>query len=254
LTGAAIKTTTLPVGPTVMPVFGRTIGTHTAIVGENLVRFISSTLLIPITIAALAGCSSGTAATPSAGSALANQTATASAQNLGRIFDPSNVKPGSSVEVALQTYNGDYVTAVNGGTKEKQTNCGSGQVALHENARSIGLWERFKEIPEGNNTYAFQTSNGEDYITAVNGGGMGAPNRGRNISLLHTNATSVGPWEKFFIVSLTYPYVAIETPDQKHYVTAVNGGGCGVYNKNDVPFHTDATTVGSWEKFTLIPE
>ncbi len=192
----------------------------------------------------LAGCSGSTAATPKA----AGPDATA--------LGTSKIHPlESGTKVALEISGGYYVTAVDGGGGPKQPNCGKFQLDLHENAKSIGSWETFTLVPEGGNSYAFEIGKGPYYITAVGGGGFGAPNGDRHYSRLHTNAKTVGAWEKFTIV---YPNpsqpneVAIQTPDGIHYVTAADGGGCG--GNNDVPFHTNAQQVGPWETFTLVPE
>ncbi|MGB8907327.1 MAG: hypothetical protein WCC84_01125, partial [Candidatus Cybelea sp.] len=180
-------------------------------------RLLTSTLFVSTAIAVLAGRSAGTAATPSAKTAFAKQTVLALTQSHTKNLDLSAPKPGSSVEVALQLNNADsgqgsyHVTAVNGGSNRPQTNCGHGQVALHENAKSIGPRETFNLISVGPNTYAFKTLSGY-YVTAVNGGDIGRPNQGRNVSLLHTNAISIGSWEEFYIVTVgSNPlHVAIE--------------------------------------------
>jgi len=86
------------------------------------------------------------------------------------------------------------------------------------------------------------------YLTAVNGGGMTDP---ADKIPLHTNATQVGPWEKFKFIPLSGDIFAIRTYNG-HYVTAVNGGGMGeAANPNRLPMHTDATHLDPWEVFTL---
>src|SRR5262245_19021249 len=59
-------------------------------------------------------------------------------------------------------------------------------------------WSRFKLIRQSDGFYAFQTSNGINYVTAVNGGGvvMGP----KTPVVLQTNRTQVQAWEKFRIV------------------------------------------------------
>jgi hypothetical protein len=157
--------------------------------------------------------------------------------------------PGTAAaqEVAsLQTTNGNYLTAVNGGLYGSQANCGPSMFALHTNATSAGTWETFGVMWLGNNQFALMTSDGQNYVTAVNGGGMGSITDGQAI---HTNATTVGPDEMFTLTfSNNYSNVVLQTADG-HYVTAVGGGGCG--GVNSVPIHTNATSIGSWETFTL---
>ena len=52
-------------------------------------------------------------------------------------------------------------------------------------------------------------------------------------------------WEKFSLVSLGYGVYAIQTINGR-YVTAVGGGG-----RTTDTIHTDATSIGSWEKFRV---
>src|SRR5271155_3153774 len=81
---------------------------------------------------------------------------------------------------AINTSNGHYVTAVNGGGIE---GCSSGwpPVVLNSNATTIGRNETFTFIwvqPERNfqaGSFALQTASG-NFITAVNGGGLGGSN------------------------------------------------------------------------------
>ena len=152
--------------------------------------------------------------------------------------------------VAIQTINGTFVTAVNGGGPPPEPNCRPGVVALHEDATQIGPWERFTMVHvAGTPRWALQTSGGQ-FVSAVNGGGIGGPNGAAPFSQLHTDATTIGQWEVFHIVSLGGNVVALRTPDRHHFVTAANGGGCG--GRNSVPFHTDAVQIGPWEQFRFI--
>ena len=126
-----------------------------------------------------------------------------------------------------------------------QANFGPNVFALHTNTTSAGTWETFGVTWLGNNQFALMTSDGQNYVAAVNGGGMGSITDGQAI---HTNATTVGPDELFTLTfSNNYSSVVLQTADG-HYVTAVGGGGCG--GVDSVPIHTDATSIGS-ETFTL---
>ncbi|HXM34671.1 MAG TPA: hypothetical protein VN920_05760, partial [Pyrinomonadaceae bacterium] len=92
-------------------------------------------------------------------------------------------------KVAIRTYAGNYVTAVNGGGMGEAAN----NLPIHTDAKAIGGWEQFKItfLPNGHCT--IQTHNG-NYLTAVNGGGIG----GRaNTHPVHTDQTTIGPFEKF---------------------------------------------------------
>ena len=130
-----------------------------------------------------------------------------------------------------------YLTAFNGGGRTTNS--------IHTDRKvtdGISSWEKFNidQVAPGN--FSFQTSDGTHYVSAVNGGGVA------NAEAIHTDATSVGPWETFNLVFQpadgTY---AIQTPDGVHYVTAVHGGG-----RSAEAIHTDKTSVGPWEKFWLI--
>jgi hypothetical protein len=107
------------------------------------------------------------------------------------------------------------------------------------------------EPPAGVVVAAIQTATG-NYLTAVNGGGLGGSTRGPAAVALHTDATAAGPWETYTIVWLnsTYTQFALQTSDG-HYVTAVNGGGMGGPNDSSAPIHTDTKTIGNWETLTL---
>jgi hypothetical protein len=96
----------------------------------------------------------------------------------------------------------------------------------------------------------FQTANG-NYLTAANGGGLGSSS-----VPLRTDASTAGANETFWLIflggSIGQGSYAIVTPDMQHFVTAVGGGGRGGgINNNTAPIHTDATAVGSWERWTV---
>jgi hypothetical protein len=145
--------------------------------------------------------------------------------------------------VTIQTSNGYVLTAVNGGGVSP-----SESVALHTNATSIGAWEEFTCVALGPNRLAFQTMTG-NYVTAVNGGGLGDPNA--ITTPIHANATNASTWETFKIQWLAGGKCALQTSNG-NYVTAVDGGGWGATDAADAyPIHTNATTIGAWETFTI---
>jgi hypothetical protein len=92
------------------------------------------------------------------------------------------------------------------------------------------------------------------YVTAVNGGGpqFGGPNSGPQAVSFHTNATTVGAWERFTLVRVPGGNNAymVQTANGQ-LVTFMNGGGVGGPNDATAPIHTDAYTVSSNEKFTV---
>jgi hypothetical protein len=145
-------------------------------------------------------------------------------------------------EFAIQTvhpgiYNGFYLTAVDGGGRTEN--------AIHTDARWIRSWELFRlSFDPSTGHYGIQTAT-NNFVTAVSGGG-------RTTDVIHTDATQLQSWEKFRFEdappTVTYPdfhYTAIRTFNG-HYVTAVGGGG-----KAENAIHTDATNIGTWERFWI---
>jgi len=163
---------------------------------------------------------------------------------------------------SILTSNGtNMLTAVNGGGLGGPDS-GPGVVALHTDATSAAAWETFRLILQPGSPpigpgmrFALQTSSGVNYLTAVNGGGVGGPNDAT--CPIHTDATSAGAWEIFTLLvddSVNPPTVQIMPFTALpltggHYLTAVNGGGVG--GPNTQPVHTDATSVGAWEQFSF---
>jgi hypothetical protein len=212
------------------------------------------TLAIAFATGLITACSSNPS-TPSAGAGLASITSPSSPTASTKVV----LKPGTVLKVALQTYDGEYVTALGGGSNRPQANCGPGQVALHENATQAKVEESFNLISMGTNEYAFQiTYNAPvyEYITAVNGGGIGSSGKGRNNSLLTTNVTTIGKDQIFYVGPSPYDSseVAIQTPDRQHYITAIAPCPTGTKTSNTVPFHTNATKAAQWETFTFVSE
>jgi len=145
-----------------------------------------------------------------------------------------SVSAQTTRKCAIQTVNGNYLTAVNGGGI-------FGNGALHTDATKIDAWEQFKLIPLSNGKYAIQTIKG-NYLTAVNGGGV------FGLAAIHTDATKIDGWEVFTLQNLGGNIYAIQTMNG-NYLTALNGGGIG---GGEVTIHTDATKIDAWEKFRLI--
>jgi hypothetical protein len=163
----------------------------------------------------------------------------------------------------ILTPNGqNMLTAVNCGGLGGPDN-GQGVVALHTDATSAKTWETFKVILQAGSPpigpgmkFALQTSDGTNYVTAVNGGGIGGPNDAT--CPIHTDATSPGIEENFTLSindSVNPPTVTISMPVPllpslpSHYLTAVNGGGVGGLNTQ--PVHSDAASIGPWQWFSF---
>jgi hypothetical protein len=151
----------------------------------------------------------------------------------------------------------NQLTAVNGGGLGPNN-----EVALNTNRTVASTWETFNLIllpgspPIGPGMqFALQTSSGKNYLTAVNGGGMGGPNNAT--CPVHTDQTNPGSWETFVLlvnnnaVPITAQIMCYSPGVGPFFVTAVNGGGIGDGGKNITPVHTDATSIGAWEKFSF---
>lgn len=145
--------------------------------------------------------------------------------------------------IALRTSNGHSLTVVNNGGLNS-----AGACAFNTDARQVGPNEKFTLVPIDANqkTFALKTAKG-NFITAVNGGGMGGPNDAT--STLHTDATWIGPWETLIVEQQEDGSFAFCTTNG-FYLSAVNGGGWGE-PANRKPIHTDATKLGPWETFTM---
>lgn len=91
----------------------------------------------------------------------------------------------ASAMYALQTSNGNYLTAVDGGGRTTDV--------IHSDATFITGYEKFNLLPQGyGNWYALQTFNG-NYLTAVGGGGS-------TTDALSSDATAIGVNEKFMLI------------------------------------------------------
>jgi hypothetical protein len=135
---------------------------------------------------------------------------------------------------ALQTMNGNYLTAVNGGGIQ-------GPGAINSDATKISGWETFEVEPQPDGKYAIKTMNG-NYLTAMRGGGV------TGADAIHSDGRRIDAWEKFTLQPQSDGTYAIQTADG-NYISAVNGGGIG---GGRGAIHTDATTVRGWEKFKLV--
>ena len=117
---------------------------------------------------------------------------------------------------------------------------------------------RFKLIRQGDGTYALQTSNGVNYVTALGGGGQvqrfeqcdpgfpGACLSGVS-TIFHTDATQVQAWEKFKIIDQGNCTYVIQT--NKGFYVGIFKDPSGHYA---MLLTTDRSTISENEKFQLV--
>jgi len=137
--------------------------------------------------------------------------------------------------------------------------CGPGTTALSTDSTSPDASEVFTVTSQGDKHFTLQTVNG-NYVTAVEGGGLGQPPSVALPLPIITNGKLLQAGTVFHVILLDEVEnlgpgndrarkVRLATPDLKHYVSAVNGGG--VHSVDD-PIRTDATEPGKNELFELI--
>lgn len=118
-----------------------------------------------------------------------------------RDWELFTAEPMGSNTFALRTVSGHYLTAVNGGGMGDPAGLPFNSTPFHSNATEVKDWETFEMVPVSpdQKTFALRTASG-NFITAVNGGGMGDPSgQPFNSWPMHTNATEAQDWEKFEI-------------------------------------------------------
>ena len=93
---------------------------------------------------------------------------------------------------ALQTAKGNIVTFVNEGGIGGPNSSAS---PLHTDAKWVRSWEKFTLEFQDSGKVAIKCPNGKNYLSAVNGGGVGGP----NTTPIHTDAKWVNAWEAFTI-------------------------------------------------------
>ncbi len=91
----------------------------------------------------------------------------------------------------------------------------SNSIPLRTDATEIGEWETFNLIPQGDNRYGIRTANG-CYLTAVDGGGKGAPPwLPRNSTFaLHADRTHVEAWEQCQLIFMVHNNSAFALENQ----------------------------------------
>jgi hypothetical protein len=160
-----------------------------------------------------------------------------------------SVHPGPQQEVKLLAGNKTFSTVADKDGKFAffTSSIPAGPASLiigNRPAQTVQILQEAKRI------VGLKTADGH-FVTAVNGGGLGGPNDGPQAVALHTDATTAGPWEQFTIEWLdANEHFALKTVNG-NYVTAINGGAMGGPNDATCPIHTDASDLGTWEKFAL---
>ncbi len=121
--------------------------------------------------------------------------------------------PGSAYEYGIMAANGGFLGALNGGGRT------SDAVRL---VNPTGFETKFKLFRQSDGTYALQTANGKNYVTALGGGGQvqkyaechvglsGACLEGFT-DIFHTDATQVKGWEKYKVIDQGNCTYAIQT-------------------------------------------
>jgi hypothetical protein len=101
----------------------------------------------------------------------------------------------------------------------------------------------FTFIQQPNGSYALQTSNGTNYVTAVDGGGLSAGNN------LATNRTEALAWEEFVIKDIGDCLYTIQTVSGYYIASPIGGGGLST----DISVPGDAPSIGYSAYFVLRP-
>ena len=179
--------------------------------------------------------------------------------NAGQQCLPASIS-ANMVYVAIKMPDGiHFLTAINNGGIGKTADPGNNW-PLHTDVSPLGVgaWEHFTLVFNSNGSVSIKTANGQ-FLTAVNGGGIGLVPDPNNVWPLHTDSTSVGLWERFVLIpqpdgSVEIAMFPLNNPFNVHFLTAVRGGGIGLSADpgNKWPLHTDASTAGQWEMFTLV--
>jgi hypothetical protein len=126
---------------------------------------------------------------------------------------------GTDYQYTIIPANDQVLSAVNGGGLDKGDTIVQGYWPGDTPDRA---WVRFKFVKQGDGTYALQTANGANYVTALGGGGqvqkyfppdcgLFSACIGGFSAIFHTDATRVQAWEKFRFVDQGNCKYAIQT-------------------------------------------
>jgi hypothetical protein len=126
--------------------------------------------------------------------------------------------PGSGYDYGVIAANGEFLAATNW----------QGKLGFGLNNYPAEAEMKYKLIRQSDATYALQTANGRNYVTALGGGGQvekydskyytpdcgglfGGPCIGGSAPIFHTDATQVQAWEKFRFIDQGNCTYAIQT-------------------------------------------
>jgi len=172
-----------------------------------------------------------------------------------RVFDLS-LDGSDPTWFVVATSGGKYLTAVGEGGKYAD--------AFHSDATQIGSWEKLRIVKCGELGTGYQYTivpANDQILTAVSGGGLD-----KGDTIVQGGYFGYLPeWSRFTFVQQIDGSYALQTSDGAHFVTALGGGGqvqkyihChpgfpgACIDGTSTIFHTDATRIGSWERFRFV--
>ena len=128
-----------------------------------------------------------------------------------------------------------FLYAAGGGGGADLGNLDTIRLDRTENADNVWLlgWPKFRFIRQGDGSYALQTPNGINYVTALGGGGEVEkfnPADGSITKIFHTDATQVQAWERFKFTDLGGCW---------YYMQTVSGKYVGLVRDNQTLLTTD---------------
>jgi hypothetical protein len=160
---------------------------------------------------------------------------------------------GSGYQYTIIPANDQILTAVKGGGLNQGDTIVQGYWPGDSPDKS---WTRFKFVRQSDGSYALQTSNGVNYVTALGGGGQvqkylppncGFPGAciGGFSTIFHTDATQVQGWERFKF---------IDQGNCKYAIQTVSGYFVGIFKDSSgyTLLTTDRSTISDNEKFQLV--
>lgn len=160
---------------------------------------------------------------------------------------------GDGYQYTILTPRGQVLSAVNGGGKDSGDTLVQGYWPGDTPDRA---WARFKFIRQADGSYALQTANGVNYLTALGGGGQVQkylpPDCGLfeacisgTSTIFHTDATQVQGWEKFRLTDRGNCTYTIQT---------TSGFFMGIYQDSDgnILMTTRRTQMTDDESFQLV--
>ncbi len=159
-------------------------------------------------------------------------------------YELFNVFTNANGQLAFQTVNGNFITAVSGGGRTTDV--------IHTDAVSVAAWEEFRIAQTGASgafSVSIQTSS-NNFLTAVGSGG-------KTTDAIHSDATAVQAWETFFVrkfgnLSLGDSQYFIIDTTKGQAIAARNGGG---QTQNTIQFAgTNSNVPLIWARFTLVPQ